>query len=78
MGGEGTADMAAEATGNATQGLRGVEAPDLFRCDFCGDEVQRVRRVALDRDYDRLQADHLVRYACETCSEQKERRRLGL
>jgi hypothetical protein len=42
------------------------------RCDFCGEEVERVRRVALDRDYDRLGQRHAVRYACERCSERKE------
>ena len=54
----------------------GPEAP--LRCDFCGAEVPRVRRVALDRDYDRLQQPHAVRYACPECSQRKERERLGL
>jgi hypothetical protein len=48
-----------------------------LRCDFCGREVSRVRRVALDRDYERLQTPHQVRYACERCSEEKERSRLA-
>jgi hypothetical protein len=48
---------------------------DRFRCDFCGREVNRVRRVALDRDYDRLQTPHQVQYACSACSERKERER---
>ena len=52
--------------------------PEPLRCDFCGDVVTRVRRVALDGDYERLQTRHAVRYACESCSEDKERRRLGL
>jgi hypothetical protein len=52
-------------------------APRL-RCDFCGEVVTRVRRVALDRGYDRLQTPHRAQYACERCSEDKERRRLGL
>jgi hypothetical protein len=52
-------------------------APEL-RCDFCGARVPRVRRVALDRDYDRLQVPHAVRYACPECSQRKERERLGL
>lgn len=51
-------------------------APPL-RCDFCGATVARVRRVALDRDYDRLQQPHRVRYACTECSDAKERERLG-
>jgi len=46
-----------------------------FRCDFCGAEVPRVRRVALDRDYDRLQQPHRVQYACPECSERKDRER---
>lgn len=48
-----------------------------FRCDFCGNEVPRVRRVALDRDYDRLQKPHPVQYACPECSERKDRERAG-
>jgi predicted RNA-binding Zn-ribbon protein involved in translation (DUF1610 family) len=50
---------------------------ERFRCDFCGADVPRVRRVALDRDYDRLQKPHRVRYACPECSERKERERSG-
>ncbi len=48
-----------------------------FRCDFCGEAVKSVRRVALDRGYDRLQRPHRERYACPRCSRQKdsERRR---
>ena len=46
-----------------------------LRCDFCGREAPRVRRVALDRDYDRLQTPHRVQYACQECSERKERER---
>ena len=34
-----------------------------------------MRRVALDRDYDRLQKPHRVQYACPECSERKERER---
>jgi hypothetical protein len=45
------------------------------RCDFCGATVPRVRRVALDGEYDRLRKPHRVRYACPTCSEAKERER---
>ena len=55
----------------------GVDAAAL-RCDFCGAQVTRVRRVALDRDYDRLQTPHAVRYACPECSQRKEQERLGL
>ena len=49
-----------------------------LRCDFCGDVVGRVRRIALDHDYERLQSRHVVRYACESCSDEKERKRIGL
>ncbi len=49
-----------------------------LRCDFCGAVVARVRRIALDRDYDRLQAPHAARYACTECSQRKELERLGL
>jgi hypothetical protein len=48
------------------------------QCDFCGDRVLMVRRVALDREYDRLQKAHTEQYACSTCFEDKERRRMGL
>jgi len=48
-----------------------------MRCDFCGQIVPQVRRVALDAGYDRLQVRHAERYACRDCSEKKERRRLG-
>jgi len=58
-----------EETPSESQGLR---------CDFCGEEVPRVRRIALDGEYERLQTKHQVQYACPRCSEDKERRRLGL
>jgi hypothetical protein len=51
--------------------------PTRFACDFCGKSVPRVRRIALDRDYDRLQKPHHVRFACDACSHQKERLRLA-
>jgi hypothetical protein len=54
------------------------EAPKPLRCDFCGREVAAVRRVALDTGYERLQTPHKERYACNRCSEQKERERRGL
>ncbi len=53
-------------------------APQSFPCDFCGERVERVLRIALDRDYDRMRDGHGVRYACETCSERKEQLRQGL
>lgn len=48
------------------------------RCDFCKAVVPSVRRVALDRDYERLRTRHQEQYACPACSEKKERERLGL
>ena len=48
------------------------------RCDFCGEEAASVRRVALDREYDRLRTPHEILYACQDCSEKKERKRTGL
>lgn len=53
-------------------------APAGQHCDFCGSTVAVVRRVALDQDYDRLQTPHRELYACDPCSQRKERRRLGL
>ena len=53
------------------------EAPGRV-CDFCGDRVQAVRRVALDREYDRLQKAHRELYSCASCFEKKEKQRLGL
>jgi hypothetical protein len=57
----------------------GADAPpeQMLTCDFCGARAPRVRRVALDRGYERLQTPHAVRYACERCSEEKERQRRG-
>ena len=52
--------------------------PQPLVCDFCGEPAPVVRRVALDRGYERLQTLHPVRYACPRCSEEKEQRRLGL
>jgi hypothetical protein len=51
--------------------------PISLRCDFCGSESERVRRVALDRGYDRLSQRHVVRYACEPCSRRKDQSRAG-
>ena len=48
------------------------------RCDFCGDIVASVRRVALDQDYDRLQKAHREKYSCADCFEAKESQRLGM
>jgi ribosomal protein L37AE/L43A len=64
--------------GSKTQQAGSEEGSGPQRCDFCGEPSATVRRVALDRDYDRLQKPHRERYACPTCSEAKERQRLGL
>ena len=55
----------------------GVSAAEL-RCDFCGEPADRVRRIALHGDYERLRTRHRVRYACEVCSDRKDRVRSGL
>ncbi len=55
-----------------------ADASQPLVCDFCGEPAPVVRRVALDRGYERLQTLHPVRYACPRCSEEKEQRRLGL
>jgi len=54
------------------------EAPKPLRCDFCGQEVAAVRRVALDEGYERLQTPHKEQFACEPCSTKKDRQRRGL
>jgi len=60
------------------QGAGSHGASKQRRCDFCGEWSATVRRVALDRDYDRLRTPHRELYACPPCSEAKERERLGL
>jgi hypothetical protein len=49
-----------------------------IRCDFCGEVVPTVRRIALDRDYERLLTPHKERYACPKCSAAKDAERRGL
>ena len=68
--------MAESREGSRADGAS--DAPEEgYRCDFCGARVPRVRRIALDRDYERLQTPHPVRYACPDCSAEKERAREG-
>lgn len=69
--------MPTERTQHGQPGRDAAAAPGR-RCDLCGNEVPSVRRVALDREYDRLQVAHKELYACEPCFEAKEQRRLGL
>ncbi|MBI5560960.1 MAG: hypothetical protein HY883_06765 [Deltaproteobacteria bacterium] len=47
----------------------------MLKCDFCGKETERVVRVALDKDYDRLTVRHKKMYACPECSKKKEEER---
>jgi len=54
------------------------DAPSGMVCDFCGEVVSNVSRVALDGQYDRLRKPHQERYACSACSSKKESQRLGL
>jgi hypothetical protein len=48
-----------------------------IRCDFCGEYAPSVRRIALDRDYERLLTPHKERFACHACSAAKEAERRG-
>jgi len=66
-----------EALPDPTASSGEAAAPEGFRCDFCGASVPRVRRVALDRDYERLRTPHRALYACPECSERKEQARRG-
>jgi hypothetical protein len=61
-----------EATEPALTGHAGI------RCDFCGEYAPTVRRIALDRDYERLLTPHKERYACSKCSAAKDAERRGL
>lgn len=54
------------------------KATSQQRCDFCGETVSSVRRVALDGSYERLRTPHKVQYACPACSEKKEQERIGM
>ena len=56
----------------------GGRAGTGLRCDFCGEIVASVRRVALDDGYERLRTPHQERYAWSACSEKKDGDRLGL
>ena len=40
--------------------VKGADDVAKIRCDFCGQVSDRVRRIALDRGYERLQTPHLV------------------
>ncbi|MEE8581765.1 MAG: hypothetical protein V3T33_09265 [Myxococcota bacterium] len=62
-------------TGEQSEARTAPVGEDRVSCDFCGEIVDNVRRVALDGDYERLRTPHQVRYACPSCSENKERQR---
>ncbi len=72
--------LAAVRKGDEMQAERRENSVDALGqlCDFCGDRVMTVRRVALDQEYDRLQKIHHEQYSCSSCFEQKEEGRLGL
>jgi len=61
----------------ASKDEQGQGAAKGLRCDFCSQETTTVRRVALDRGYERLRTPHVERYACPECSAKKERERRG-
>lgn len=42
-----------------------------MKCDTCGKETKEVKRVVVDKDYDRAMAKPL--YNCPECYEKKER-----
>lgn len=67
-------DQPAQTTQNGEPG----SPSEPQSCDFCGNPSSTVRRVALDRDYDRLLTPHREQYACPACSDAKERQRRGL
>jgi transposase-like protein len=39
----------------------------MMKCNFCGKETERVFRVALAGEYDRLSVSHKVKWACVDC-----------
>jgi len=61
----------------SARGADAAEGAEGLRCDFCGATVPRVRRVALDGEYERLRTPHRPLYACPECSERKESARRG-
>jgi hypothetical protein len=74
----GSDEKASDSADRGDDGAGEKRREGPLRCDFCGEPAPVVRRVALDRGYERLQTPHPVRYACPRCSEDKEQRRLGL
>lgn len=70
----GVSDMA-DSEARREQGPEQVHGG--VRCDFCQAVVPAVRRVALDRDYERLRTPHREQFACPDCSAKKEKERQG-
>ena len=67
--------MTSETDASASSIQSDDEVPEGVACDFCGEVVASVRRVALDGDYERLRTRHQVQFSCEPCFEKKERER---
>jgi hypothetical protein len=44
-----------------------------MKCNFCGKECERVFRVALAGEYDRLSVAHPVKWACLECHLKRNR-----
>jgi len=61
--------------GPVTDAATEADADEGVACDYCGEVVSSVRRVALDGDYERLRTRHQVQYSCTPCFEKKERER---
>ncbi len=66
------ADEQTASDPEAPQADRADESDAELVCDFCGEAAPRVRRVALDGEYERLRTPHAVRYACSDCSARKD------
>ncbi|HBO84543.1 MAG: hypothetical protein A2073_02460 [Deltaproteobacteria bacterium GWC2_42_11] len=47
----------------------------MLKCDLCGKEFDTVRRIAVDKDYDRLSIRHEIKYSCPECFKKKEESR---
>jgi hypothetical protein len=45
----------------------------MLKCSFCGAESERVFRVALAGDYDRLSVAHPIKWACLKCRLRRNR-----
>ena len=68
-------DAVAPSVQSSTDLAAMPDAPEGVACDFCGEVVDSVRRVALDGDYERLRTRHQPRYSCGDCFDKKEKQR---